>query len=153
MPRPSDYTPELAGAICDHLADGKSMRQIEQLPGMPSARTVYRWLDQHDSFRQQYARARESQMEDLLEEILEIADDASNDTIQTPEGPRPNLANINRARLRIDARKWVMSKLAPKKYGDRVDLTSGGEKLPATPAVFHILPASQRPLDNTEEHE
>ena len=143
MPRSSDYTCELAEAICDHLADGKSMRQIEQLPGMPSARTVYRWLEQHEAFRQQYARARESQMEGFLEEILEIADDTSNDTIQTSNGPRPNMEAVNRARLRIDTRKWIMSKLTPKKYGDRLDITSAGKKV-APPPQYYILPGGVR---------
>lgn len=150
--RPSTYTPELADSICAALTDGKSMRQIEQLDGMPSARTVYRWLRENEAFRQQYAGAREEQADHMLWEILTISDDNSRDAVEIEIAPGVKVMQVDqdviqRSKLRVDTRKWAMSKLAPKKYGDKLDLTSGGEKLPATPRVFQILPASQRPLD------
>ena len=81
-----------------------------------------RWLEAHLEFRDQYARARELQAEHWAEEIIEIADDSRNDFIEK-EGRAALEAeseNINRSRLRVDTRKWLMARLAPKKYGDRV---------------------------------
>ena len=73
---------------------------------MPKESTVRLWaLDNREGFYPQYARAMETRMEGLADEILEIADDKSSDPV--------------RDRLRIDSRKWVMSKIAPKRWGDR----------------------------------
>lgn len=105
--RPSSYTQEVADNICTLLAEGESLRKICGKPGMPSLSMVFRWLDKNPSFREQYVRAREAQTEKMLEDILSIADEA------TPEDAAV-------AKLRVDARKWAMSKLAPKRYGDKV---------------------------------
>jgi hypothetical protein len=78
------------------------------------------------TFRDQYTRAREEQAETLLDEIVEIADDSRHDTIPKvgrdgeEYGEQPNSEWIARSRLRVDARKWVVSKLAPKKYGEKI---------------------------------
>lgn len=123
MGRPSDYGPEIATLICTRLADGNSLRTICKADDMPDARTVYRWLEAHAEFRQQYARAREDQADALAEEILEIADDGRNDTYLTEDGAElVNHDHIARSRLRVDARKWLASKMAPKKYGDKLEL-------------------------------
>lgn len=147
--RPSTYSVALADAICDYLADGKSLRWICAQEGMPAKGTVLRWARDNPSFRDQYARGREVGDELLAEEILEIADDGSNDFMTVTKGDATytveNKEVTTRSKLRIDARKWLLSKRQPKKYGDRLDLTSGGEKLPTSPRVFQILPASQRP--------
>ncbi len=109
--RPSDYTDAMADHICERLACGESLREMCLTDdNLPCERTVYRWLLQSASFCQKYARAREFQAEPHLEDILEIADDP---TLE------PNAKNV-----RIDARKWKMSKLAAKKYGDRTLLGS-----------------------------
>lgn len=109
MGRPSDYLPEVADDICALLADGESLRKICKRPGMPAIRTVMYWLQKHDDFMQQYVRAREGQAETLLEEILEIADECI-----------PDPAEVSKAKLRVDARKWYITKVAPKKYGDKI---------------------------------
>jgi len=85
-----------------------------------------RWLDAHESFRENYARARQDQADFLAEEIVQIADDGSNDTYLTEDGPKTNQDVIARSRLRVDARKWYASKLAPKKYGEKVEATHTG---------------------------
>ena len=105
--RPSSFTQATADEICERLASGKGLAEICRDPVMPSEATVYRWLDQHEAFTAQYAKARLLQADHFGDEILEIADEGS-------------LEDTQRARLRVDARKWLMSKLAPKKYGDRV---------------------------------
>src|SRR5258705_5216169 len=112
--RPSEYSQEIASDICERIAGGESLRAIGQQEGMPSDRSIYRWLadPDRDDFRQQYARAREQQCEYFLEEIFEIADDGSRDSFTDSDGyERINHDHINRSRLRVDARKWAMSKL------------------------------------------
>ncbi|MBH9645062.1 terminase small subunit-like protein [Burkholderia vietnamiensis] len=119
------FTQELADTICEHLVSGLSLRQIEAIEGMPSKTTILRWLadDRFTSFRDQYARARDMQAEGMADEILEIADDGRNDwmEIQNRDGDnigwKVNGEAVQRSRLRIDARKWLLSKLLPKKYG------------------------------------
>lgn len=122
------------------------MRQIEQLEGMPSARTVYRWLRENEDFRQQYTGAREEQADNMLWEILLISDDNSRDAAEIEIAPGVKVMQVDhdviqRSKLRVDTRKWAMSKLAPKKYGDKLDLTSGGEKLAPQ---FYVLPNGTR---------
>jgi len=110
--RPSVYTPELADEICTRLANGESLRAIcnsERDDFMPSIGTILRWVGENDEFQQQYARAREIQAETHADDIVTIADGAAgDDSVKTA-----------RDRLRVDARKWVASKLLPKKYGDK----------------------------------
>lgn len=130
--RPSDYTAELAAVICARIANGESLREICAGEELPNKSTIFRWIAAHDEFRDQYARAREAQIEHWAEEIVEIADDATNDWIerQNPDGSSYDLVHtehINRSRLRVDTRKWLMSKLAAKKYGDKVTQEHTGE--------------------------
>lgn len=122
--RPSEYSPEIAAAICERLAAGESLRVICAGADMPAKSTVFRWLADpgRGEFRDQYARAREAQVEHYVEEILEIADDTGRDNIATEHGERCNTEWVQRSRVRIDTRKWLMSKLAPKKYGDKLEL-------------------------------
>ncbi|MCM5682504.1 terminase small subunit protein [Schlegelella sp. S2-27] len=129
----SKYTEEMAALICEEIASGKSLREICKQDGMPDKVTVLRWLDAHESFRTQYARAREAQAETIFEEILEIADDARNDWMEQhaddaqTAGWKFNGENVQRSRLRVDARKWFLGKVAPKKYGDKLDVEHSGK--------------------------
>lgn len=122
--RPSSYTAELATEICNRMSEGESLRAICRDEGMPSRSMVFRWLDAQPAFRDQYTRAREDLLEHWAEEILEISDDGRRDYIggQVTEGVTAVVVDhdhISRSRLRVDSRKWLLSKLAPKKYGDR----------------------------------
>lgn len=129
--RPSSFTQEVADAICTQLAEGMSLRTICLAEDMPSATSVFRWLadDGNAAFREQYARARETQADRMAEEILQIADDGANDTYLTENGPAVNHDVVARSRLRVDARKWLASKLAPKKYGEKLAV-GGADDLP-----------------------
>ena len=121
MGRPSEYLPEVGEDICNLLMSGESLRSICERPGMPNRTTVFRWIQSFDGFRNQYAHAREVQADVLAEEIIEIADDSSGDVIVDEDGrEQTNHERVARSRLRVDARKWYASKLAPKKYGDRI---------------------------------
>ncbi|BDC80829.1 hypothetical protein [Aeromonas hydrophila] len=119
--RRSAFTNELGETICSAIADGMSLRAVLARPGMPSKSMVMRWLadERYIEFRDQYVCAREDLADKLADEILQIADDGSNDTFLDANGNvKVNHDVIARARLQIDARKWLASKLAPKKYGD-----------------------------------
>lgn len=130
MGRPSDYSQDTAAAICARLADGESLRSICRDDAMPDGSTVFRWIAAHEEFRKQYALAREAQADTLADEILEIADDTSGDTTYGENGERADTEWIARSRLRVDARKWLASKMAPKKYGDKLAI-GGADDLPS----------------------
>lgn len=120
--RPSDYTIWKARAICMRLMDGESLRSICNRKYYPSRYAVMRWLQTNAEFRNQYTQAREMQQEYFYDEMFEIADDSSNDYIETENGPKANNELVNRSRLRIDTRKWAMERMAPKKYGAKQQL-------------------------------
>lgn len=117
MGRPSEYSDEVADRICERLVEGHSLRKIALDDDMPSASTVFKWLSQQPKFAEQYARAREAQADTLADEIVDIADDGSNDFMGEDE--KYNGDAVARSKLRVEARKWVAAKLKPKKYGDR----------------------------------
>ena len=120
--RPSDYTKWKALAICMRLAMGESLRQICKRKYYPSRYAVLRWLQVNDEFRNQYAQAREMQAEYYLDDIIEISDDSSRDVIETENGEKFNSEYVQRSRLRVDSRKWVMERMSPKKYGAKQQL-------------------------------
>jgi hypothetical protein len=98
--------------------------------GSPAESTVRAWaLDDIEGFAAQYTRAREIGYERLADEILEISDDGSNDTYQTDNGEATNHDVIARSRLRVDSRKWMLSKMLPKKYGDKLAI-GGSDDMP-----------------------
>lgn len=107
MARPSDYTDETAELICEEIAQGAALYRLCERDDMPAERTVYQWLERFPEFAQKYTRARDRQQDREVDHIVVIADEAE---------------DANLARLRIDARKWRASKLAPKKYGDKMEL-------------------------------
>lgn len=120
--RPTTYTPELATEICDAIASSsKGIRKLcNENKSFPNPDTIYRWIKDIKDFSDQYARAKRQQIEVIVDEVIEIADDTSQDTLINDAGKVIiNHEHINRSRLRIDTRKWLASKLAPKIYGER----------------------------------
>lgn len=91
------------------------------------------WLRKHPEFVNQYTRAKEESADAMAEDVLDIADDASNDWMEANDGEnlafKLNGEHIQRSRLRIETRKWLMAKMKPKKYGDR-QILSGDETSP-----------------------
>ena len=121
--RPTDYSVELADTICERIADGESLRAICSEDDMPNKATVFRWLANDNKFSDQYAKARETQADSLFDEILTIADERENDVIVKEDGTELTQHDvIQRARLRVDARKWMAGKLRPKVYGEKLDI-------------------------------
>ena len=114
--RPSTYSQELADRICERLAGGETLRAICRDEGMAAHQTVLRWTGVLEAFKDQYARAREAGYLAMADELLEIADnpDADKDAVQ-------------RDRLKVDTRKWLLSKALPKIYGDKVSAEVTGK--------------------------
>jgi len=109
------FTQKIADEICKRIADGQSLYTICADSHMPARGTVLNWLTQKDKyigFDDQYARARRKQADAYAEQIVDIAD---------------NEKDPQKAKVRIDARKWVAGKLRPKKYSDRMKLEHMGE--------------------------
>lgn len=123
---PSKKTPEICEAICDGIAQGKSARTMCVEIGIAQP-TLWKWLNDDEQFAKHYARAKELGHDLLAEEILQIADETQNDWLEREDGTRyiDNEA-VQRSRLRVDARKWYLSKLSPKKYGDKLHATLEG---------------------------
>lgn len=140
--RPTDYSPELVARICEELVEGHSLRSICKRDDFPAISTVFLWLTKHPEFVEQYTRAREEQAETLAAEIVDIADEGETKTIVGGDGTSfvvYDSTAVARNRLRVDARKWVASKLKPKVYGDKntTELTGpGGAALVPPTIVF-----------------
>jgi hypothetical protein len=128
----SIFTPALFTLICDRISRGESLRSVCRDPEMPHKSTVLRWLREMPDLRDRYVQARDDLMEYWASDILEIADDGTLDVIPGlnkygDEVMVPNHANVQRDRLRIDSRKWLLSRLKPQVYGDRLEVEHSGE--------------------------
>jgi hypothetical protein len=123
--------------ICLEIEKGKALRRI--CNQFMSVDKFHSLCALHSSLNERYARACDIRAENIFEDIIVIADDNSNDTYIDDNGiERTDNDVIQRSRLRVDARKWVLSKMAPKKYGDKIDLTSDGEKLQSHVTIFQL---------------
>lgn len=125
--------------IIEQIESGSALITALNTQDMPSTSTFYIWLEEKDENgvktieaeekSKRYTRACEVREEKMLEEILQIADKQGEDVIHTDSGDIVNHNVINRNRLQIDARKWYLAKVNPKKYGDReTKVIEGGEK-------------------------
>jgi hypothetical protein len=130
-PKPDrkDTIPE----IIDWIASGNSLRSICQREGFPPLSTFLRWVSQDEELEKRYAAAMQMRADIHHEEMFDIAADASKDFVDLVDdetGECRKVANpnaIRRAQLEIDVRKWSLSRMNPKKYGDKVDLNHGGK--------------------------
>jgi len=131
--RPTIFNPDVASRILARLMDGESLRSICLDDEMPCRSSVHVWLSANADFMDQYAKAREFQADTIFDEILDIADDGSNDWMERRDenggniGWKENGEAISRSRLRVDARKWMAGKMRPKKYGEKLDLDVTGD--------------------------
>lgn len=124
--RPTDYNEETAAEICNRMSEGESLRSICRSNDMPGLSTVFRWLGSHEEFREQYKIAMAARADAMFEEMFDIADDGTNDWMEMQDkdgesiGWKLNGEHVQRSRLRLDTRKWALSKMMPKKYGDKL---------------------------------
>ena len=129
--RPLTYTREVADQICRDLAHGKTLKETCRQDGMPPESTVRLWaLDDVDGFAARYARAREIGYHSMADELLEISDDARNDWMERNAeenaGWEANGEHLQRSRLRVDTRKWMLAKALPKIYGEKQQVEHTG---------------------------
>lgn len=117
-------------AICTEIeTSSQGLGKIAKKHGIARS-NVLEYIRNNAEAQDRYARAKQLQMDYLAEEIIEISDDSSNDTIINEKGQKVEDKEwTNRSKLRVDTRKWLMSKLAPKKYGDKLDVTSDGKQI------------------------
>lgn len=121
MGRPTDFTEELAAHICSEVSSGRSLRSICDDEGMPARSSVFLWMSRNKSFSDQYAKAQVDRATAMAEEILEISDDSSGDFFEAGEGRvAPNSTAVARDKLKVDTRKWLLSRMDPKRYGDKI---------------------------------
>ncbi len=111
------YTPELAARICEAVATSqKGLRKtLEDDPELPAFGTVWQWIQHRAEFATAYAQARRTQIQAMAEDIVDLSNDETLDP--------------NDKRIRIETRKWLLSKLIPRTYGDKLDVTSDGQAL------------------------
>lgn len=142
--RPNSYTEELANEICERLETGETLSSICKDKHMPAVRTVSGWKKTHEGFSANFARARDLGFDAIAESILEIAD--------TPmEGEEKTIDDEGRVtvrtfemtqhrKLQIETRFKLLSKWDPRRYGDKLDLTTDGKGLPPTTTTVVIVP-------------
>lgn len=135
--RPTKYTPELSNVICGRIASGESLFRISKDAGMPSTVTMFAWMRKHEEFLNSYTIAKQECADVYAEEIIDIADDGTNDymaQLETDENGEEKIAgwkyngeHVARSRLRVESRKWLMMKLKPKKYGEKTHTEHSGQ--------------------------
>ena len=115
------YSQDIADAVCARLSEGETLRKAAKAEGVTHS-TVLEWVDTKPEFADQYARARAIGYQLLADQIIEISDDGSGDVIDTEHGPKANPEFAARSRLRVDSRKWMLSKMLPKIYGEKTEV-------------------------------
>jgi hypothetical protein len=120
--RPSVYTPEIAQAIVSRMCEGESLRSICEESNMPARSTVLLWVvENREGFSDQYAQAMLVRAMEWADETIGIADNTDRDwTVDEHGNLRVQGEHVQRSKLRVDTRKWMISKLLPKVYGDRI---------------------------------
>lgn len=131
--RPQEYSPEIGDLICALIVEGMTIRKIVARPDMPSMVTFFRWLRDVEEFQTAYQNAKTEQAEIMVQDMLEIADDGSDDWYDVDKnGNKTRKLNnecVQRSKLRVETRKWAASKFKPKTYGDRI-IHAGDEDAP-----------------------
>lgn len=128
------YTQKVADEICERISVGETLQSICRDERMPAWRTVYDWMDKHDDFAASIAHARELGYDAIAEEALRIADTPmeGQKVVTDKNGKRVEKDDmLGHRKLQIETRLKLLAKWSPKKYGDRMDVTSDGKAIPA----------------------
>ena len=134
---------EVFEKICIEIESGRSLRSIlKEDKGMPSSSTFFIWLNESESKAKRYEMATDIRTDALFDEIMEISYNTEiGETVKTNTKGEIETTNgdmLGHRRLKIDALKWSLSKLNPKKYSDKVDVTSGGKEISTAPTAINI---------------
>jgi hypothetical protein len=111
-PKVFRYSPAIGNRICLQIATGANMTDIAATNGLPAKTLIYEWALDYPAFAEMYARARELRAHLKFDELSELA--------QTATGE-----NYNAVRLQVDTWKWVLSKMLPRVYGDKLTTEIG----------------------------
>jgi hypothetical protein len=139
------YSEELAEEICDRLARGESLYAICKMAGMPSEAGVRKWVETRADFGARYAHAREFGFDSIAEQVMALSDQ----DFVGPDGFVDN-GKVQAARLQTDSRRWFLSKLMPKRYGDKVTQEITGEDGGALISRIELIPVPPRPRPEIE---
>ncbi len=118
--RPTAYSDEVAARLCEVIANGGSLEDACEAEGLSYA-TVRGWLARHDTFATNYAHAKQLKLDLMADRLAPLASEARGQTA----------SEVQAIKLEVDTQKWLLSKLAPHTYGDKLDVTSKGEALAA----------------------
>jgi len=122
--------------IIQQIELGRSVSNILLDSNLPSRATFYSWLNDNPERIELYKKATEIRADNIFDDMLEISDDASKDYFYDVNGNRQqSMTAVNRSRLQLDTRKWVLGRMNPKKYSEKLDITSGGDKLKIVPII------------------
>lgn len=128
--QPTKYNQETAYKICERIATSSNSLRVICAEFKISYTTFKNWLRENEEFVAQYARAKEDQADFLGEEMIDIADDNTQDIKKIMKGGEiieiEDTEVTNRSKLRVETRKWLMGKLKPKKYGDKIQTEHSG---------------------------
>jgi hypothetical protein len=131
--RPSSFTQKLADEIAERIGNGEPLAQICRDDHMPALRTVYDWQDAHEQFSASIARARDAGYDNIAVDALAILDEEPERVVTLTGDDRSesriDSASVQRAKNRFEGRLKLLAKWDAKRYGDKLDLTSGGDKI------------------------
>jgi len=151
------YTPAqkemLFRKVLRRIEDGTPVRQILGTPGMPTRRKFYDWIEEDEEMRERYARAKDIAAEAIFDEMVEIARTVMVDTVEeigTFGDKTIKKDNVQRSKLLIDTLKWRLMKEAPKRFGDKIDVTSDNASI-NMPAIIGMSIKNTKPANDSDE--
>jgi hypothetical protein len=125
---------QLAQAVIESMTDGMSLRKACQEVGV-KASTFLDWVDKSTELAEQYTRARAMLLEHMAEDLMQIADEP----VPSTQSGSYDTGAVQKQRLQVDTRKWLLSKLAPKKYGEKMQLSGDAENPIAIQKIERVI--------------
>lgn len=145
-----EYTQEEREGIFDdiieEIIEGRAIRNILKDPGFPSASTFFKWLGETPEWEKRYAYACALRADLIFEKMLEVAENTElgEEVTLDHNGMKVVTKDMtNHRRLKADTYKWVLAKMAPKKYGDKLDITTDGDKIENPTPVWNFIDANK----------
>lgn len=132
--------------ILEEIIDGRGIRSILQDKGMPRALSFYTWLKDRPEWQERYAYACELRQELIFEQMMDVAKkpeigvEITYDHLGMKEVHKDMVQHRN---LIVNTMKWQLAKLNPKKYGEKVDLTTDGAKIENPQVTWNFIDAKK----------
>lgn len=140
------FSQEIFDLILERIMCGESVNAICADAGMPSRNSFYRWVLKDDELRDKFDSALNARSHAMAEDLLAIADEP----VGSLESGATDTGAVNKQRLQVDTRKWLMSKMTPKKYGDRVDHVSSDGSMSQKPTTIQLVAKSKDERNSTD---